>query len=424
MIIRKIPNLLTKRPLLIPLLFFALRLAYIPLVQPVKTSTECLEPPFDGCGFIFDEAHYIPAVRKMLMGEAVNLEHPPLSKWIIMLGIMALGDNPWGWRVPMVLFSALTLVMAGLMARRLGGERYAIPAQLILFTDITFFNVGGIGILDPPSIFFMMLSAYLYVSGRKLLSGVAAGFSLLSKSSGILIIPTLMALDALHEYGKTRDLDRAVEALRKSVRLYAFPALLVFFAGVALWDSQTHAFPTPLHHLDFILSYHTNLRYFDPWRVELPLSWIIPPITRQPAPYLVNTVSPPGYHPLAFWGVSSPLWWSVWLTIPLAYSLIKSSKIHNPSPEAISLGWFAVNFGAFSFLAYVAKRWTYSFYFLQVSPILAATLPLIFDKHLPPIVFRIFLAVQILWFIMFYPVKPEWLIQLLGSLGLGEVPWI
>ncbi|MEM2034103.1 MAG: glycosyltransferase family 39 protein, partial [Candidatus Caldarchaeum sp.] len=353
-----------------------------------------------------------------------NLEHPPLSKWIIMLGIMALGDNPWGWRVPMVLFSALTLVMAGLMARRLGGERYAIPAQLILFTDITFFNVGGIGILDPPSIFFMMLSAYLYVSGRKLLSGVAAGFSLLSKSSGILIIPTLMALDALHEYGKTRDLDRAVEALRKSVRLYAFPALLVFFAGVALWDSQTHAFPTPLHHLDFILSYHTNLRYFDPWRVELPLSWIIPPITRQPAPYLVNTVSPPGYHPLAFWGVSSPLWWSVWLTIPLAYSLIKSSKIHNPSPEAISLGWFAVNFGAFSFLAYVAKRWTYSFYFLQVSPILAATLPLIFDKHLPPIVFRIFLAVQILWFIMFYPVKPEWLIQLLGSLGLGEVPWI
>ncbi|MEM1980924.1 MAG: hypothetical protein QXH59_08880, partial [Candidatus Caldarchaeum sp.] len=113
MIIRKIPNLLTKRPLLIPLLFFALRLAYIPLVQPVKTSTECLEPPFDGCGFIFDEAHYIPAVRKMLMGEAVNLEHPPLSKWIIMLGIMALGDNPWGWRVPMVLFSALTLVMAG-----------------------------------------------------------------------------------------------------------------------------------------------------------------------------------------------------------------------------------------------------------------------------------------------------------------------
>jgi 4-amino-4-deoxy-L-arabinose transferase-like glycosyltransferase len=411
-------------PFIIPLMFLAVRLSLAGVVQPERSSYECLEPPFDGCGFIFDEAHYIPAVRKMLMGQAVNLEHPPLSKWVIMLGMMAFGDNPWGWRAPMVAFSALTIVLVGLIAGRLGGPKYVVPAQLLLLTDVTFFNVGGIGILDPPSIFFMVLSAYLYVSGRRLLAGVTAGLSLLSKSSGILVIPTLMTLDAVHEYGKTRDLDRAVEALRRSVRLYAFPALLVFFAGVALWDSQTHAFPTPLHHLDFMLSYHTGLRYFDPWRVELPLSWIIPPITRQPAPYFVNTVSPPGYHPVAFWGVSSPLWWSVWLVAPIAYSLIKSSKIHNPSPEAISLGWFAVNFGAFAFLAYVAKRWTYSFYFLQVSPILAATLPLIFDKHLPPIAFRIFLAAQILWFIMFYPVKPEWLIQLLGSLGLGEVPWI
>ncbi len=417
------PNQLI-RLTIVPLIYLGLRLSLIPLASPLKHPLECLEPPFDGCGFIFDEAHYIPAVRKMLMGQAVNLEHPPLSKWVIMLGIMALGDNPWGWRIPMVLFSALTIALVGLVARRLGGDRYAIAAQLLLFTDVTFFNVGGIGILDPPSIFFMVFSAYLYVSGRKLLSGVAAGLSLLSKSSGILIIPTLMALEAVHEYGKTRDLDRAVEALRRGVRLYAFPALLVFFAGVALWDSQTHVFPTPLHHLDFMLSYHTNLRYFEPWKVELPLSWIIPPITRQPAPYFVNTVSPPGYHPVAFWGVSSPLWWSIWLIAPIAYGVIKSSKIHNPSPEAISLGWFAVNFGAFAFLAYVAKRWTYSFYFLQVSPILAATLPLIFDKHLPPIAFKVFLAAQILWFIMFYPAKPEWLIQLLGSLGLGEVPWI
>ncbi|MEM2744302.1 MAG: hypothetical protein QXX97_04330, partial [Nitrososphaerota archaeon] len=49
--------------------------------------------------FIFDEAHYIPAVRKMLSGEAANNEHPPLAKALMMYGIMFFGDNPFGWRI-------------------------------------------------------------------------------------------------------------------------------------------------------------------------------------------------------------------------------------------------------------------------------------------------------------------------------------
>ncbi|MEM4574305.1 MAG: glycosyltransferase family 39 protein [Candidatus Caldarchaeum sp.] len=422
--VRKIPAYNLMMLAALPAFYLILRAFLILLVWPERTPADCINPPFDGCGFIFDEAHYIPAVRKMLMGEAVNLEHPPLSKWVIMLGVSMFGDNPWGWRVPMVLFSALTIFTVGLLAKRLGGDKYVLPAQLLLFTDITFFNLGGVGILDPPALFFMTLSAYLYVSGRKALAGVAAGLSMLAKSSGILVIPTLLALEALHEYGKTRDLDRAVDAVRRGVRVFAILPLLVFFAGIAVWDSQTKAFPTPLHHLDFMLSYHTKLSYNEPWKVELPLSWIIPPISRMPSPYFVSTVTPPGYHPVAFWGVSSPLWWSVWLMVPLAYQLIKSTRIHNPSPEAVALGWFGVNFGAFAVLAYLFKRWTYSFYFLQISPILAATIPYLFDRHLPKTAYKLFLAFQILWFIMFFPSKPDWLIHLLGSLGLGEVPWI
>ena len=410
--------------LFIPLIYLFVRTALTGSVWPLRPSSECVDPPFDGCGFIFDEAHYIPAVRRMLEGEAVNLEHPPLSKWLVILGILLLGDSPYGWRIPMVIASTLTLMVVGLLAKKIGGERCVIPAQLLLFTDVTFFNIGGIAVLDPPALLFMVLAAYLYVSGMRFYAGLAAGLSMLSKSSGILLIPTLMVLDALHEYGKSRDLDGAVDALRRGVRLYALPALLVFFLGVAVWDGQTHAFPTPLHHLEFMLRYHSGLRYDEPWRVELPLSWIIPPITRTPAPYFVETVSPPGYHPTAFWGVSSPLWWSVWLAIPLAYGSLKRSWMSNPSPEAIALGWFGLNFAAFAYLAYIAKRWTYSFYFLQISPILAAMIPVILERRGLGIVLNVMVAAQVLWFIMFFPSKPEWLIQLLGSLGLGEAPWI
>ncbi|MEM4342665.1 MAG: hypothetical protein QXH32_10695, partial [Candidatus Caldarchaeum sp.] len=68
---------------LAPIIYFMLRTSLTPLVQPLKHPLECINGPFDGCGFIFDEAHYIPAVRRMMTGEAVNLEHPPLSKWVI-----------------------------------------------------------------------------------------------------------------------------------------------------------------------------------------------------------------------------------------------------------------------------------------------------------------------------------------------------
>ncbi|MEM2233554.1 MAG: glycosyltransferase family 39 protein [Nitrososphaerota archaeon] len=412
--------------LLVPMIFGLVRLALLPVVWPTKSPAECISPPFEGCGFIFDEAHYVPAVRRMMSGEgSVNLEHPPLSKWLIMLGILMYGDNPYGWRVPMVVSSSLSIFIAGLLALRLSGSmRLALLAQAFLATDVTFFVVGGIGILDPPAVLFMLLAAYLYASGRRLLAGVSAGLMMLSKSSGILLIPTLLALDAVHAYGRTKDLDVAVEAVRKGIWHFAVPALMVFMIVIGVWDAQTGAFPTPLHHLEFMLSYHSNLKYDNPLHVELPLSWIIPPITRQPSPYYVEVVSPPGYHPKAFWGVSSPLWWSVWLLIPIAYSVVKRERVHNPSPEVFALSWFAVNFGAFALLAYALKRWTYLFYFLQVSPVIAASLPAVLERNGLGRITVPLLALQLLWFVMFFPLKPDWLLGLLASLGLGEVPWI
>ncbi|MEM2992102.1 MAG: hypothetical protein QW467_02360, partial [Candidatus Caldarchaeum sp.] len=50
-------------------------------------------------GLVFDEAHYVPAVRKLLRGESVNHEHPPLSKLLIAASMLVFGDNPLGWRL-------------------------------------------------------------------------------------------------------------------------------------------------------------------------------------------------------------------------------------------------------------------------------------------------------------------------------------
>jgi hypothetical protein len=416
---------------IIPLAFLIARLALIPVIQPGRPVMECIEPPYDGCGFAFDEAHYIPAVRKMLYrGEVVNLEHPPLSKLLIMAGMTLLGDNPWGWRVPGTLLSVLTVLFVGLIAYRVSRDvKLAMFSQTFAVTDVTFFNVSGLAILDPPFLTFTLLSLYFLLERRMGLAGLFMGLAVLSKTSALIALLAVVAVDALHSYVKSHDLDAAVITAKNSAIQIGMPALAVFLVGLGVFDVATGAFPTPLHHLSFMLDYHSNLRYFEPRQVELPLSWIIPPISRGPAPYFVVTVEPIKVHTVAFWGVSSPLWWSIWLLIPLAYYRVKryiatKESVENPDPHTALLAWSATSMGLFVFLAYILKRWVYSFYFLQVSLIMAALLPAVLKSEKHDTLLSVLLAAQIIWFLMFLPVKPLWLIETLTGLGLGEVPWV
>lgn len=415
--------------LIIPLIFLTVRFSLIPVVWPEKPPMECIyrETGFEGCGFIFDEAHYIPAVRIMkIFNEPVNLEHPPLSKWIITAGIWLFGDNPWGWRSLNVLFSAVTLLLVGLLVMEFSRNvKLSLVAQMLAFTDVTFFNVSGFAILDPPALTLMMLTLYLYVKGYKLYSGIVLGLSMLSKSSMILVALSLVFIELSYPIVNGKTIGELIDSLRKIIRVVIIPALIVFLAGLGVYDAISGAFPTPLHHLDFILRYHSGLVFQDPKIVELPLSWIIPPITRQPSAYYVVTVTPPGWHPVAFWGVSSPLWWSIWIIIPLAYVFLKNNRsVENPSIEVILLAWIAATYGSFLLLGYVYHRWMYLFYFLQVSLPMAVALPVILDKNGYRILLKTILALQVLWFIMWFPVKPDWLLELMLNLGLGEVPWI
>jgi hypothetical protein len=420
-----------KALLIISLAFLVARMVLIPVIQPERPAMECIEPPYDGCGFAFDEAHYVPAVRKMLyQGEVVNLEHPPLSKLLIMAGIILLGDNPWGWRIPGTFFSALTILLVGLIAYRFSKDvKLATLSQTFAITDVTFFNISGLAILDPPFLTFTLISLYFLLERRMGLAGLFMGLAMLSKSSAFVVLLAIVVVDVLHSYVKSHDLDAAISASRESVRHVGLPALAVFLVGIGIFDVATGVFPTPLHHLSFMLDYHSNLRYFDPRQVELPLSWITPPISRGPAPYFVVTVEPLRVHTIAFWGVSSPLWWSIWLLVPLAYYRLKryiatKERVENPDPHTMLLAWTTANMGLFAFMSYILKRWVYSFYFLQVSLIMAALLPAVLKSEKHDMLLSTLLAVQIIWFIMFLPVKPLWLIEMLTSLGLGDVPWV
>jgi len=125
-------------------------------------------------GYVSDETWYAPAAYNILtqvfgynetlsypypnasgISTYLNLEHPPLVKYILALSIAALGYSPFAWRLPgwMVGGAAVVLAyLAGYELLRDRGEAAAVLAGAIsaaaLIFDPNFWALHGIAMLD------------------------------------------------------------------------------------------------------------------------------------------------------------------------------------------------------------------------------------------------------------------------------------
>jgi hypothetical protein len=107
------------------------------------------------------------------------------------------------------------------------------------------------------------------------------------------------------------------------------------------------------------------------------LDWINPLNPFSPAEYHVTTVremSSGGvlreYHPVAYYGSYSPLWWSVWLVVPMGLiEIVRNfSEVEEQGIGLFTFSWVAASFLPYVLLAHVLKRWVYPFYFYASLP--------------------------------------------------------
>ena len=76
--------------------------------------------------FGFDEHQYVNAAHQFLTGGTdPECCHPPLSKLLVGVGMVLLGNNPEGWRFMPLVFGLQSIVLAFLMARSLFDDRRA-----------------------------------------------------------------------------------------------------------------------------------------------------------------------------------------------------------------------------------------------------------------------------------------------------------
>ena len=157
--------------------------------------------------FYFDEVHYVPAARQMLLPvmpqPMLNPMHPPLAKQFIALSIHTFGDVPLGWRYPAVLFGALAIVAVYLGGLALfAAQGPAIAASLIAFFNQMLFVQSRIAMLDIFALTFSLFAIAAFLHGYRrerphlwfALTGLFSGFSIGCKWSGLFVLAVCIVI--------------------------------------------------------------------------------------------------------------------------------------------------------------------------------------------------------------------------------------
>jgi len=221
---------------------------------------------------VFDENHYVTEARSIIYkAEITQPAHPPLGKLFISSGIIVFGDNPWGWRIPSIIFSTASILIFYFICRKLTGKLAAILASALFTFDTLAFFISGLGILDIFSLTFMLLAFLFYLQNRYVFSGITLALSGLCKMTGLLGIFVILVHWLLIRRKESP----------KTIGLFLASTLMTFLLLMPLLDFiATRELVSPFDRLWLMLSIHEQIMYGLPICVpewaSAPWEWILP----------------------------------------------------------------------------------------------------------------------------------------------------
>jgi len=137
-------------------------------------------------GFFRDELYYIDASKHLAFG---YVDFPPLTALLAAFVRTVLGGSLVAYHILPAIAGAFVVLLTGLMARELGGGRFAqCLAALASLAAITFLGVDSLFSMDPLDELWWVLMAYILIRLIKrdqsrlwLLFGLVAGIGLMTK---------------------------------------------------------------------------------------------------------------------------------------------------------------------------------------------------------------------------------------------------
>jgi predicted membrane-bound dolichyl-phosphate-mannose-protein mannosyltransferase len=275
--------------------------------------------------------------------EYLNLEHPPLGKYIIMLSMMILGDSPANWRFPGILEGSIIIILVYLTVSRLLNPFWGVVASIAIALDPIFYAMSMVAMLDIHLTFFTALCLLFLVYDRPLAASISSWLSFSVKFSGLFSVACTYLY--LRIYRGERPLRALAISILPSLVYLALSIPLISYLGPERWIQEN---------LNAI-AWHTTSRGSGP-TPSPPWAWFfnLAPMALHVNPDLIARVNFVSYI------------FSFVFTILLFPLMLKRERLYIPMMMILSivLGYTAV---------YIAgNRTLYSFYAVQLSPSVAS----------------------------------------------------
>ncbi|HWL65065.1 MAG TPA: glycosyltransferase family 39 protein, partial [Actinomycetota bacterium] len=315
----------------------------------------------DACWYALASPEECPIGREM------NLEHPPLGKWLIAAGVKAFGHTILGHRIVPVIFGVITIPLLYLLARRLLNSTLgASVATGLLAVDFLHLVLSRVAMLDVFLLFFSLLAFWFLLVDRDrrfgedgersrvrwlpIAAGAAAGAATASKWSGAFVIVAIATLALAWDIGARRsptERHPVLKAIRAEGLTWLVAFLIVPVATYALtfvgrvegtllalpteetawlnqlWDRQVHIFRFHAHHV------FAHRFASEPWSWPLAKRGI--PFVRRPDGEMLRFVTAAG----------NPVVWTLSF-VAVIYAGFRWIRNHGPGrPEGFIVAGFA-----------------------------------------------------------------------------------
>lgn len=157
----------------------------------------------------------------------LNTEHPPLVKYFIATSIAVCGDRPICWRLPSIIASCTILVVVYLIVRSVVGgtvgNYLGVVAALITSLDTLFRSLSIVAMLDIFTSLFTVLILYLIVKQRVYAAVAVLGLAFISKYTGLFALPAL-----------TYHMFKKMEPFKAVLYVTCIPALMLVLSSTPL----------------------------------------------------------------------------------------------------------------------------------------------------------------------------------------------